>query len=239
MLILITTVLRYQRSRTRCNYIRLADSDGDGLNDVFEGASATDGFDVNDENLDPTDTNFALPDSDNDTAADGSDAVPLTNDLDYRDNDAPPIIDLNSTADAGDANRNYSDTFTEGDTPVNVADNANADVSDLGDNDLVSLTITAASLSDGDSEIVTLGGTSFPLATDVTTPVTVTVGTTTFNVTYDSTTGIFSLVDSDTGNPVIPQADLDTLIQGITYENTSGDPTKGDRTLGFDITIVM
>ena len=63
-----------------------ADTDNDGLRDVVEGAAVNDGFDVNDENLDLTDTNFLLDDLDNDVAADGSDAVPLSSDLDYRDN---------------------------------------------------------------------------------------------------------------------------------------------------------
>ena len=63
-----------------------ADTDGDGLRDVVEGAAVNDGFDVNDENLDPTDTNFLLADSDNDVPADGTGAVPLISDLDFRDN---------------------------------------------------------------------------------------------------------------------------------------------------------
>ncbi len=81
----------------------VSDTDGDGLNDVFEGADNNDGFDVNDENLDATDTNFNLADSDLDTAADGSDATPLTNDLDYRDNNLNPVAvaDTNSATEGG------------------------------------------------------------------------------------------------------------------------------------------
>jgi uncharacterized repeat protein (TIGR01451 family) len=60
------------------------DSDGDGLLDIFEGSSTTDFFDVNDENRDAA-GNFNLADTDNDTAANGAGAVPLTADLDYRD----------------------------------------------------------------------------------------------------------------------------------------------------------
>ncbi len=66
------------------------DADGDGLKDAVEGSDANDGFDVNDENLDATDTNFLLADSDNDTAADGSNAAPTDVDLDYRDDAAAP-----------------------------------------------------------------------------------------------------------------------------------------------------
>ena len=52
------------------------DADGDGLFDVFEGASASDGFDVNDENLDAA-GDFALTDSDDDTDANGANACLL------------------------------------------------------------------------------------------------------------------------------------------------------------------
>ncbi|MBK8768818.1 MAG: tandem-95 repeat protein [Rhizobiales bacterium] len=72
------------------------DTDGDGLLDIFEGSDANDGFDVNDQNLNGA--IFTLADSDNDTAATGAGAVPLTSDLDYRDNitppNLPPVVDL-------------------------------------------------------------------------------------------------------------------------------------------------
>ncbi len=56
---------------------------------MFEGASTIDGFDVNDDNL--TGANFNLSDTDNDTAATGAGAVPLLQDLDFRDNNEPPV----------------------------------------------------------------------------------------------------------------------------------------------------
>ncbi len=58
-----------------------ADSDGDGLKDVVDDVV---GYDANDADIDVA-GNFALSDSDNDTAANGSGATPLVNDLDYRD----------------------------------------------------------------------------------------------------------------------------------------------------------
>jgi hypothetical protein len=83
----------------------LADTDGDGLLDDFEGADTDDGYDVNDENilgdnggLDGDYTNFNLGDADDDTDADdpvpgrtGNDAIALNTDLDWRDNTRPPI----------------------------------------------------------------------------------------------------------------------------------------------------
>ncbi|MGH1420673.1 MAG: tandem-95 repeat protein, partial [Hyphomonas sp.] len=59
------------------------DADGDGILDVVDGVS---GRDVNDDDL--TGSNFNLSDSNSDVAADGSDAIPLINDFDYRDADA-------------------------------------------------------------------------------------------------------------------------------------------------------
>lgn len=67
------------------------DSDGDGLLDIFEGSDALDGFDANDENRTADTLNLGgvpglLPD--------GSNAVPLLNDLHFRDvNDAPVAAD--------------------------------------------------------------------------------------------------------------------------------------------------
>ena len=66
------------------------DSDIDGLLDIFEGADVIDLFDVNDENF--VGAAFTLADSDADTLADGSDAIPLISDLDYRDNQSPPVL---------------------------------------------------------------------------------------------------------------------------------------------------
>ena len=82
-----------------------ADTDNDGLKDVVEGANSSDGFDVNDENLDGTDTNFLLADTDNDTAADGSDAAPTATDLDYRDDQLDIntlVVDTTSDVSDGD-----------------------------------------------------------------------------------------------------------------------------------------
>lgn len=85
-----------------------SDTDEDGLRDVVEGGDFDDGFEANDENLDPTNTNFLLDDTDDDTPADGSGAVPLDKDLDYRDNridvdtDGDGIIDAEDLDDDND-----------------------------------------------------------------------------------------------------------------------------------------
>ena len=68
------------------------DADGDGLLNVFEGTNINNGFDVNDENLDVTDTKFNLPGVPA-LNADGSNAVSLVTDLDFRDVNETPVID--------------------------------------------------------------------------------------------------------------------------------------------------
>lgn len=64
------------------------DSDGDGLLDSFEGSDALDGFDANDDNRTANTLNLSgvpalLPD--------GSNAVPLVTDLDFRDVNGAPV----------------------------------------------------------------------------------------------------------------------------------------------------
>ncbi|MEH6647266.1 Hint domain-containing protein [Sulfitobacter sp.] len=64
------------------------DSDGDGIMDAVDDVP---GWDVNDLDVDGA-GNFTLADSDNDVAADGSDALPMINDLDFRDAGTPDYI---------------------------------------------------------------------------------------------------------------------------------------------------
>ena len=61
------------------------DADGDGIKDVVDDVA---GWDVNDADVNGA-GEFTLADSDNDTAADGSDATPMTNDVDFRDDTMP------------------------------------------------------------------------------------------------------------------------------------------------------
>ena len=71
------------------------DADGDGLLDEFEGSDTNDGFDVNDENRDAT--SIALADTDGDLVADGTNAIPLNIDSDFReslDTDGDNILSL-------------------------------------------------------------------------------------------------------------------------------------------------
>ena len=116
-----------------------ADTDHDGLLDIFEGANVNDGFDVNDENLDATDTNFNLAGVPA-LNADGSNADPLTDgaptvDLYFRDvNDAP--VDGNETS------------FVAEDTLVVVANGSAGDLlNNSSDVDGDSLAITSYAIA--------------------------------------------------------------------------------------------
>ncbi|WP_177408621.1 cadherin-like domain-containing protein [Pseudomonas sp. M30-35] len=92
----------------------IADTDADGLLDIFEGTNINDGFDPNDENVGGGGI-FNLADTDGDTAAAGTNAVPLFHDLDYRDNfTAPPVVDLNSGVTPTEIIQNGAMTSTNG-----------------------------------------------------------------------------------------------------------------------------
>jgi len=135
-------------------------------------------------------------------------------------------------------NANFATTFNEGNSPVAVTD-TDADVADFGDLDITALSITPGNIQDGSAEsliIVDDNSTTqtLELSQALATPFTVQFGGTTFDVNYDSTT--ITVTNNAGASTVIPQADLDALIRALSYENTSENPTVGDRTLSFNIT---
>ncbi len=134
------------------------DADSDGLFDVFEGADVNDPFDVNDDNL--AGSSFNLADTDNDTAVNGAGAVPLINDLDFRDANEPPLA--------------VDDTLT---TPEDTTLTTNVLTANGIDSDPDGdpITITAASIDidgDGISDNLPIG-----TATAITGPGNVDIGT--------------------------------------------------------------
>ncbi|WP_168201392.1 Ig-like domain-containing protein [Qingshengfaniella alkalisoli] len=181
------------------------DTDGDGLLDIFEGADAGDGFVAQDENIDASGI-YNLADSDDDTAADGSDAAPPTFDLDYRDSvSLPPVVDLNSDAVAG---IDYQASYTEGDAAVSIADPANLVIDD-DSAEMVAANIVLTNALAGDELVVgTLPAEiSAALDTSVAGQITVTL------------TGEAS------------KADYAAAIRAIGFRNTDDDPVEGDRTV--------
>ena len=155
-------------------------------------------------------------------------------------NDAP-IVDLNSAATAADTARDYAANFIEatyfssGSGPVNVADLMLADTNDSGENDITKLTIVAGSNPDGTAEHIMIAGQTFNLATTAG-PLAGTVGGTNVFISYNATTKTFTVINAGGGSVPMAQADLDTLIRGVTYNNTSDIPTAGNRTLTFTLT---
>ena len=137
-----------------------------------------------------------------------------------------PALDLDGEA----AGTNLAQTYTEGAARVNIADGA-VDVSDLDDTAMSSLSFLVGGILDGDSEVLTIGGVAFSLGTADTQ--TMTVGGTTFQVGYDGTGG-FAI--SDNGGGDMPLADIESLLAGTTYQNTSDDPSDGDRTIAITVT---
>ncbi len=201
------------------------DTDGDGLKDAVEGTSNNDGFDVNDNNLDGTNTNFLLADSDNDTAADGSDAAPMAQDLDYRDNAAAlniaPALDLDGDDSSLATGANYNTSFTAGGTGVRIAD-------------------TDTQITDADSPNMTGG---FVTLTNAQTGDALQVNGVTVTNGDSGTIGAVNYVVNATGSQIImalsgnaTQAEYETAIEAIGFVNPLASPSLVDRIFNTTIT---
>ncbi len=116
-------------------------------------------------------------------------------------------------------------TFVEDGPSVPLVD-ADAGLSSLGENDVTSLTIAVANIVDGASEVVTIAGESFELDTS-STVTGVAVGSATIDIAYDAGAGTFSITNAAGAGVAIAFADWNLLVRGMTYENTSQDPTGG------------
>ncbi|MCG7890844.1 MAG: Ig-like domain-containing protein [Candidatus Thiodiazotropha endolucinida] len=137
-------------------------------------------------------------------------------------NDAP-VVDLNGADGAGE---DFAATFTEGGGAVNVVD-TDATISDVDNTTYQNLSINLSGFLDGVSEQITIAGYVFTYGTSDNQIRT--VGSTDFEIDFDGT-GFNVMLDGGGG---MPEADLQSLLRGVTYENTSQDPTAGDRTINF------
>ncbi|MEL6435207.1 MAG: putative Ig domain-containing protein [Pseudomonadota bacterium] len=157
----------------------------------------------------------------------------------YREVDLLPLIDLNSVATPTDTNVDFSVLYTEG-QPLLAVVNTTAGSSDQGNADLSRLLIqtTPSEIVDGNNEIVAIGGVEFGLATTPATPATITLSSgARVDVAYNATTGLFQIAETpDVGSDgVITQADMDEIIQSVSYRHASNAPTAGDRDLVFTL----
>ena len=137
-----------------------------------------------------------------------------------------PIIDLND--DGTTADRSYSASFTEADAAVPITD-VDSTVLDV-DGDVSSLSMTLGGFTDGGSEHLIIGSSTFNFGTSATT--TESFGGTTFSISYDGGTSI--TVTNDAGG-TMSVGDLSLLTRQISYENVSLLPTEGARTIGFSV----
>ncbi|WP_369160732.1 Ig-like domain-containing protein [Candidatus Thiodiazotropha sp. LNASS1] len=137
-------------------------------------------------------------------------------------NDAP-VVDLNGSDGAG---VDFAVTFTEDGGAVNVVD-TDATISDADGAFYENLSINLTNFPDGGNEQIVIAGYTFNYGTADT--ATRTVGSTSFVIDFDGS-GFNVTLD---GLGWMPEADLQTLLRGVTYENTSQDPTTGDRTINI------
>ncbi|MCP4475887.1 MAG: hypothetical protein GY821_15245, partial [Gammaproteobacteria bacterium] len=118
---------------------------------------------------------------------------------------------------------NYATTFTEGGTAKTIADGDSA-ITDV-DSANVTMKIVAANIADGANEILNFGGTTLALNANATLD-DVTVGGVTVDVGYVASTGTLTITDTD-GTSAISKADALAVLEAITYQNNSEDPSTG------------
>ena len=174
--------------------------------------------------------------------ASGSNAVPLTTDLLFRDVNDAPVINLDpDNSGGGAADGNHAVVFTEngitvGSGPVRIAD-IDVGVTDADASALTSLRITASGLSDGAAEQVIFDGGGSAVrefALNASSSTTVTIGGVSWAIAYDTGTGQFDITRSSGGTFTTAQAQ--TLLATVLYNNTSEVPTSGGRSFAFTAT---
>ncbi len=190
-----------------------ADSDKDGLLDIFEGGTVNDGYDANDNNL--IGSNFNLADSDRDTNPNGSNANAPTVDFDYRDNNAATLIDLDGNDSSGASGADFNNTFVPGGPGVAIVDSDVA-ITDTDSANMSGATVTLTNPAAGDRLLVNgssaasgvlLNGISWTRSDS--------------KVTF---TGVFT------------KAQYQQALQLITFVSVNGVPTPGVRNITVSVT---
>jgi membrane-bound inhibitor of C-type lysozyme len=114
-------------------------------------------------------------------------------------------------------------TFTEDGSAVALFSGANVSAIEAAQN-IKSLTFTVNNLTDGSAERITVDGSTFSLTNGATG--TTTTNGMTYNVSVSS--GVATITLTKTAG--VASSSVATLINGMTYSNTSQDPTVGTRT---------
>ena len=105
----------------------------------------------------------------------------------------------------------------------------------MSEADITLFHITLSGFADGAQEIVQVAGHDFPASEDQTITG-LSVGGSFVNIAYVASTGVFTITNATGASNPIPEADLDVLVRGTTYINTSFNPAGGDRTVTFSAT---
>ncbi|MFT7219435.1 MAG: VCBS repeat-containing protein, partial [Candidatus Azotimanducaceae bacterium] len=137
----------------------------------------------------------------------------------------PPAIDLDTNNSSGATGANFVNVFDQGTgSPVSIADTADVSVIDPEGNDISTLTIVAADIKDGISELLDFNGTLITLeASD--TQTNIAVGGVNIDVVYTSgfEGGLFAITANGGGD--LSTAEVQAILADIDYDNASGSPT--------------
>ncbi|MEO1144683.1 MAG: DUF4347 domain-containing protein [Cyanobacteria bacterium J06638_22] len=143
-----------------------------------------------------------------------------------------PILNLDPTNVTGGLDdRNFDTTFTVGGSAVEItADDATAIDPDNSGVDIETLTITV-NTPDGANEVLSFAGTPLTLTNGTTE--TLTFGATTFDIAVTSGAGSATVTITNEAGGDISNVDLRTLLRSLTYDNTSAAPDTTDRVFSF------
>ena len=153
----------------------------------------------------------------------------------------PPVLDLNGLASNG---QNFQTQFSEGSIPVNIANASAASISDLENNDLLTMEMKINNLLDGAAELLNINGTNIVLSSNTTIIIPANNGLPKLQSTISAGTGsdagkqLLRLEALDNGNAVttLSIGDAQTILRTITYENQLAPLSQGLRTIEITAT---
>jgi len=126
------------------------------------------------------------------------------------------IADLNGATAGVNNSVSWTETANANSTAVNIC--SNATLSDIDNNNLSQITLALTGLVDGNSEVLKINGVNFLLGTDYSST---TAGA--FSVSYSTSTGLVTILPGS--GATFTLANAQTLLRGITYNNTTHNPT--------------